>query len=689
MPSSSARCAQLPRAADKVPFYAALKKFRDYLNGLVPEYDESDYVFNDPKYSQISTEAELKDETVAFTAIEGSEVVMTDPNKKKRGRPKKVRGENGEEIPATKHRKNNENLNSEANDDDPTKKKRGRPKKNKDGSTTPAAPSKKKSNKQSNKDQMIDSNSPQQLTPPSSVPPQGIDMSSMQHHNPQTSQHQQHPGLLNNTCSNGNINRPFLPPMESPTANYNGAMSQQNHLQQQNHQQSQNTSPVNLCFPPTNLDQVAQPEISPHHQQTYQQRQTPVHQQMFSTNSSSSPEISTDMHASIHAEQMASPIAESPTLVPAEFEPPQLVANGRTSNEIHSYSQMQATNSLEQQQHQTHSPSSQTQSPIGMAGLYAQQQPSQPQMSHMISNISNGSPYSPYPRQHQQQQVHQPQQQQQQVQPSYPNHQQQSPHQQSPHQQSPHHHALPNNNVNTKQISQHMNGGTDPYKDVATKSLSGLESLVDQIPNLNEQDAGLGALTHTVTPHNGNIDVLSSSSNIMEVIHNLAFDQQLGDSYTNSFSGYSSSGTPNLAATSPSVASQSSLLPSLGPPHHHSHYPYTSHAASQSPYSANPFSVSSLTSSTYPSSAAAAAMNSYHQNLMNSSHLTSSFMEPPHMPVPVSPLYHSYQQQGYPGYAPPHPSALHMSNYPYYTNTGYSQAPGSSYHHSMFDRINF
>lgn len=82
MPSSSARCAQLPRAADKVPFYAALKKFRDYLNGLVPDYDENDYVFNDPKYSQISVEAELKDESIAFTTLEGSEVVLADPNKR-------------------------------------------------------------------------------------------------------------------------------------------------------------------------------------------------------------------------------------------------------------------------------------------------------------------------------------------------------------------------------------------------------------------------------------------------------------------------------------------------------------------------------------------------------------------------------------------------------------------------------
>ena len=49
MPSSSARCAQLPRAADKVPFYAALKKFRDYLNGMISNLDETEVVFSDSK----------------------------------------------------------------------------------------------------------------------------------------------------------------------------------------------------------------------------------------------------------------------------------------------------------------------------------------------------------------------------------------------------------------------------------------------------------------------------------------------------------------------------------------------------------------------------------------------------------------------------------------------------------------
>ncbi|CAL1527066.1 unnamed protein product, partial [Lymnaea stagnalis] len=45
MPSSSARCAQLPRAADKVPFYLALKKLRDHQNGDLPTLDESEVVF--------------------------------------------------------------------------------------------------------------------------------------------------------------------------------------------------------------------------------------------------------------------------------------------------------------------------------------------------------------------------------------------------------------------------------------------------------------------------------------------------------------------------------------------------------------------------------------------------------------------------------------------------------------------
>lgn len=45
MPSSSARCAQLPRAVDKVPFYLALKKIRDYVRGELDHVDDSEVTF--------------------------------------------------------------------------------------------------------------------------------------------------------------------------------------------------------------------------------------------------------------------------------------------------------------------------------------------------------------------------------------------------------------------------------------------------------------------------------------------------------------------------------------------------------------------------------------------------------------------------------------------------------------------
>ena len=45
MPTSSARCAQLPRAVDKVPFFSALGKFRDYLSGKLPKIEECEITF--------------------------------------------------------------------------------------------------------------------------------------------------------------------------------------------------------------------------------------------------------------------------------------------------------------------------------------------------------------------------------------------------------------------------------------------------------------------------------------------------------------------------------------------------------------------------------------------------------------------------------------------------------------------
>jgi hypothetical protein len=140
MPSSSARCAQLPRAADKVPFYAALKKFRDYLNGIIADLDETEVVFTDSKLKNYF-EPELKEEPKEEHQFYGygrlpSNGELTDlsnaivkkdeqpPAKKKRGRPKKIKSD------CIEVKKSGSEMFRKEHDVCGTpKKKRGRPKK--------------------------------------------------------------------------------------------------------------------------------------------------------------------------------------------------------------------------------------------------------------------------------------------------------------------------------------------------------------------------------------------------------------------------------------------------------------------------------------------------------------------------------------------------------------------------------
>ena len=71
MPSSSARCSQLPRAVDKVPFYEALKKFRDHLNGKLPNLDDSEICFPDLELK--TAKKEVKQEVKEEVKQEGYE----------------------------------------------------------------------------------------------------------------------------------------------------------------------------------------------------------------------------------------------------------------------------------------------------------------------------------------------------------------------------------------------------------------------------------------------------------------------------------------------------------------------------------------------------------------------------------------------------------------------------------------
>lgn len=63
-PSSSARCTQLPRAVDKVPFYEALKRVRDYIreHGSIEGIDRSTVTFPDFKLVTAPSKNKVKDE---------------------------------------------------------------------------------------------------------------------------------------------------------------------------------------------------------------------------------------------------------------------------------------------------------------------------------------------------------------------------------------------------------------------------------------------------------------------------------------------------------------------------------------------------------------------------------------------------------------------------------------------------
>jgi len=75
MPSSSARCSQLPRAVDKVPFYVALRKLRDYRRGDLPHLDEAEVTFPDlelkvePRKDRLDRQLKQQQEAAAAAAV--------------------------------------------------------------------------------------------------------------------------------------------------------------------------------------------------------------------------------------------------------------------------------------------------------------------------------------------------------------------------------------------------------------------------------------------------------------------------------------------------------------------------------------------------------------------------------------------------------------------------------------------
>ena len=84
MPSSSARFTQLPRAVDKVPFYVALKKFRDHLRGDLEKLDDTEICFPD-----LDLKVKVKKE-VTEEGVEGE--VKEVKEKPKRTRKRRSKG---------------------------------------------------------------------------------------------------------------------------------------------------------------------------------------------------------------------------------------------------------------------------------------------------------------------------------------------------------------------------------------------------------------------------------------------------------------------------------------------------------------------------------------------------------------------------------------------------------------------
>lgn len=578
MPSSSARCAQLPRAADKVPFYAALKKFRDYLNGLVPELDEKEIVFT---YSKLKNffEPDVKEEskdvggyggyngrtgdgltdmTSSVIKKENSDDQSNGPPKKKRGRPKKIKVE-GEAPPEKKEKPPKETYDKDGNL--VPKKKRGRPKKIKPEltSTSNSTAEQKQPQTQGNSS-----------TPTST-----------------SSQAASHTPTPSNTC--------FSPPTQSPINLCQQGFSQIYNNQSQAYNQSSSQSPLSSH---NNFHQ------SPMQSHGYNQSPQPP--------SFTHSDLSSEISAAISSEQniaSRSPNSSSLGATP-EFE--------------------QAPNT--QEENSKSSLDIKEENPDHMECHFSS--PSQSKKKSPDVNYQNYDEYSG------------------------------------------------DSETNTSsRYPQRPPSGFAPKpvanQDVASKSLSGLESLVDQIPNIGD-----GEVPHTVVSG----EVMDSAPSSAQYSDDSAY---LSD-YPR-VSHYS----PQYPATVPTTSnSYTSPSPSMN-------FSVTSLANSSATTSNETYSVSSLASN-YPSSSYTNLMGPPPTHPMIDSFGGTCRIGSPMEPMsgvnmPGSGLPYPYNQYSspYPGgppagfpYSPSHNIHVPSPNFPYpspYSNSGY---PQSSYLQShVFDRL--
>lgn len=602
--------------------------------------------------------------------------------KKKRGRPKKVRGE-GEEVVKKPSVKRPKPVPQDFNGEMP-QKKRGRPKKGMgDGSEqsprpvkTPQSfngdmPKKKRGRPKKSKGDKDDGsfsvNEMSQGGTNDSRAPNDY-MASMYSHSPV------------NSCSSLSQHQPLRLYDQPPPNKFGVGGNNYFGLGASPNAQLNNTT-----------GNYSQSYHSQHQQHPHQHQHQHQHQYAHSNLSSEiSAAISTAEHLG-NADDVNSPASASPNLGPSNFDQQSGMLSGNSTPH-----QLQQANSnicyspyrntppsndymhLQQTTPQPHSRQSSHNDTLNDG--YLSSQPPPPSLNSHGMN-------EPYPGQHHQ----------------HPYHHQPGPSAPSQMQRQPP--AALNDIYNSKMMNA---------SDVTAKSLSGLESLVDQIPSLSSYSTDTGNASNTIDEHSLN-DMRSVMDNPINELSQMPCNEQQATVqqepqsqfetnciYTSNYSPAGSSGNIGgcpIISNSPDIGGNNNRsrssegAGSATPNSNISHQPVSANfspspmtmqgnaAAAASPsaqtppannsYSSlcSPFSVSSLTASgshsytpTGSPTSAAIAMNSYHSNLMAAAIQNSIpppsalYMEPPHLPMAVNPLYHPHHayppQHHHPGYPP-------------------------------------
>ncbi|XP_050530008.1 caprin homolog isoform X2 [Daktulosphaira vitifoliae] len=581
MPSSSARCAQLPRAADKVPFYAALKKFRDYLNGLVSEIDDSEVVFSFTKLKNYY-EPEIKDEpkdevpSVYFNnyntlvdsqdTLENMSDIKEEPlvvQKKKRGRPKKIKNKDG--LPEEVKVKRPKPQIIEDREGVP-KKKRGRPKKIKP-----------------------DSN---QLLPTNNIAPPVLPC---EHSNPSTQ-----------------LSNCFSPPIQSPM-NLSQLYGGNNVINNIYNNQSSSHSPVSNGGSVNNNTTYHRSPI-----QSQQHRYSQSPQAPSFTHSDLSSEIS----AAISSEHnLGSRSPASPNLGPPDFEPPTSLLAEDNSPHSSQHSSIVTKEEIINSSIDQHSRPQQMD--CHFANPVQQKTNQKLEMHHYpsshgyeeysttVDSVTGSPAYPPV---------------------------------ESPYPQT------------SSGYSQQLQQKLTNNQDLTAKSLSGLESLVEQIPSMNDNDVQHGVHLHH--HHHQYID----ETNTGYMTNDYSCSPTMNYSY--------SSPTPCAPQQNMNNFSVSSLTNGNN---HHQHSPMSQSST---------FSVSNLASSNYPPPSPM-HYNHHHSNgvMMDMDRLQQHQYQPQYNQYPSSMQYNG--GLGPPnnvsgGYSNSHNIHMPTPNFPYPPQTAMTYGNGNN-----------